>query len=1374
VVLLLTLPGLYAAGAPSGSGITPSTATPVLLLQAGHLLSNSFWGATVEPRAHLLPNEPDLVNATPVGTILWPGAVAGDLFNPFNESVGGWVKTTPHGAMRVLQWTNTSQHGTSVQAFVAWCESINCTAIFQVPGEIDNATFARDIVAYTVNQTYNATTPGLDFRPAYWEIGNEPGLWNNWGLPWSKWVYTNAINVTPIEYAWEVHNYTAQMDLANSTYTPKIIGLPGIGKGASGGNGPWSNDTIQVNGPNLSGVAIHVYPANGTTVYNQSTLPTLAQFYDSLEGTNSLGSRISVQDRATCRSLYGFGNPTCEVGGVWKPTIPTFVTEVGSSLSHDSFGPYSEGFPGALGLAVEMTQAMAYDSRNLTSVDLFASTFNTTNSWFNLTGTPRPAYMLYSSILSRLGNDVFNVNVTQDSEVSAVATVNRSDGDRVDLLVTNTELNSGVTFPSAFINATNASLGAKVRLATFTPGEPVEEWGWSGQASTLQYSNMVGTYLYNTSSPVTPAPVPIAFYPNGLPPTINVPAQSLVLFETYNAPAAPVNFSESGLRLGPSSTTPHWFLKVNGTTYDSNQATITLLLKSGSYATGGAGVLIPQAGFVLAPVQRYLPTPPSPTVVGTSPGNVTFGFVLQSAVTVSWAPAYGTVDFPPLGPDSAGVANASSREVWLNRSQSMTFEPVPVANGVFTGWSGEGSGDHGVSGGNGSFSGYGPNATVVSNGPILEQARFTPGYSVMFAEKGLPLGTPWTVWMRGFEARSTGPVATLYQVDSAPSNSWAYTVPEVRAPNATGNLTTFRVVRQEWNGTFANGTGGNVSVSGAPVVVHIEFVPVTPPYPEYPVNFLESGLPAGATWSLTFNGETSGSITSTVATFMAANTTGRGRGYEVPMVYVHGLGYRFVRGAGDATVHIHGAEVNVSVVFNRTYAVTFVETGLPTGQLWSLVVAPLSAVFSASNATTGSSMVIQMPNGTWGFHVANVSGYQFNWWDRLANVSGGRVLLHLTFTLLTPPGMRYPVTFAETGLPVGTLWTVSIALDTSWGSTTSSEASTLVVGEPNGTWGYSISNVSGYQFDWWVRSLTVHAAPLTVDVNFTAFTPPGPYYPVTFDEVGLPSDSAWHVTVRNFSGSAATPDAIVAEEHAGRYSFTTGAAGGYNVSSPLFFDVPNSSLAVTVVFRPGNFVLWNETGLGPGLTWSVRLNGSVVDAKGGWTTAYLFNGTDYRFTLPVVQGYPGGPSYVPSPRVGTFDLSGGGVTIAVRYIEATAPVTFQFTGLTGGGQYQVRLSNATALASVASYGFQEPNGTYTYDVVPPAGYFSSPSHGTVVVNGSRTLIAIAFLPIGRGPTPPFLVLVLPAAATAVVLILSGVGMFALLGAIRRRRTGAAL
>src|SRR5580658_957729 len=264
VVLLLTLPGLYAAGAPSGSGITPSTATPVLLLQAGHLLSNSFWGATVEPRAHLLPNEPDLVNATPVGTILWPGAVAGDLFNPFNESVGGWVKTTPHGAMRGLQWTNTSKHGTSVQAFVAWCESINCTAIFQVPGEIDNATFARDIVAYTVNQTYNATTPGLDFRPAYWEIGNEPGLWNNWGLPWSKWVYTNAINVTPIEDAWEVHNYTAQMDLANSTYTPKIIGLPGIGKGASGGNGPWSNDTIQVNGPNLSGVAIHVYPANGS------------------------------------------------------------------------------------------------------------------------------------------------------------------------------------------------------------------------------------------------------------------------------------------------------------------------------------------------------------------------------------------------------------------------------------------------------------------------------------------------------------------------------------------------------------------------------------------------------------------------------------------------------------------------------------------------------------------------------------------------------------------------------------------------------------------------------------------------------------------------------------------------------------------------------------------------------------------------------------------------------------------------------------------------------------------------------------------------------------------------------------------------------
>ncbi|MCI4372841.1 MAG: hypothetical protein L3K02_04270, partial [Thermoplasmata archaeon] len=220
----------------------------------------------------------------------------------------------------------------------------------------------------------------------------------------------------------------------------------------------------------------------------------------------------------------------------------------------------------------------------------------------------------------------------------------------------------------------------------------------------------------------------------------------------------------------------------------------------------------------------------------------------------------------------------------------------------------------------------------------------------------------------------------------------------------------------------------------------------------------------------------------------------------------------------------------------------------------------------------------------------------------------------------------------------------------------------------------------------------------------------------------------------------------------------------YNISTPLSFTLAGGPISITVAFQPLNRILWNETGLGPGLNWSVALDGVLVPDAGGWVTSHQFNGS-YSFSIPGVQ------DYVPTPGQGILTLTGSGATVDVRFVRATFSVTFAVTGLPNGTEYQVRLSNSSESTTLELFGFEVPNGTYTFDIAPPAGYYSTPSHGTVNVTGHPTTVSISLLPNGRGPSPPLMALVISAATVAVALGLSGTGAFMVMGAIRRRTTG---
>lgn len=133
--------------------------------------------------------------------------------------------------------------------------------------------------------------------------------------------------------------------------------------------------------------------------------------------------------------------------------------------------------------------------------------------------------------------------------------------------------------------------------------------------------------------------------------------------------------------------------------------------------------------------------------------------------------------------------------------------------------------------------------------------------------------------------------------------------------------------------------------------------------PHYPLTFTATGLPAGSNWTLVVNGTTyteplSGSVGLSVenGSFPWSSPTAP-HGFQLPY------------STGSAVVN--GSAVTVVLAFRPfSYPVTFNERGLGTGTSWSVMVGGATAPSSS-----GTSLVVNETNGTYGWTVAAVSGY---------------------------------------------------------------------------------------------------------------------------------------------------------------------------------------------------------------------------------------------------------------------------------------------------------------------------------------------------------------------------------------------------------------
>ncbi|MCI4330221.1 MAG: hypothetical protein L3K19_00010 [Thermoplasmata archaeon] len=920
--------GVVLGSGPESAQITPAgpgTINTTLSVNASSFnLSNQFWGTTVNNEVRMFRGETNAVNATPARVLVWPGAMAGEDYDPFTNTHYDTSSGTGTHAL-----TNESQ-------FVQLCKATHCIAIMQVPAEIDNATFAAKIVNYTENN--------LSFVPAYWMIGNEPELWGHWQLPWSKWASQYSGGPTPTQFGDEVLAYVkAIRTIDNST---PILGLPASGCTCGSWTfAQWIYQVLKVTGPKIQAVAFHEYPAGWLGTGDGS----LRDFYGTIQSPANIPIRM-----ASARAAVVSGCPNCSVS--------VLISELGAALSWSAYGQYAIGFSGDLSIASQITQAM---DDNLTNVDLFATELGTTNSWFGTTGHARPDYGLYTQILKHLGTQSYSVNLTGlDHTIYGIDTIAPGDQGRRDLMVVNDNITHSVAFSPQF--------------AGFPTNAPVQAWSWNGSIHPTSGNNTVWV------EPFTPNAVPHEF-PDGLPGRYTLPPQSLVLFEMYPSGGSYVRVVEHGVpaptpwyaSIGPNfytTTASNLSLLLPNGSYAAASVPISLPINGTELAP--VERLEP---FVPSPFQvsgrytnvsvNYVPQwsvdlTESPVVGGTVDPQVHWGNdSAPLTVTATPAPNYAFLRWSGWGPGSYNGADPSATlfptgrvfekarfvptdvDLWetglpKGTPWSVTIRGVTTSSSTYIIPVYEPPGSYGftvnpVPG----YRSLPENGGFIVNGSRtyveVQFVHLTPpstSYMVEFRISGLVNATPVTISVRGVNVTTVSSDPQFELING----SYAYDV---------GYVAGFHPAIV--NKTFA--------VLGGPLIVDVPFVQT-----QYQVTWVAFGTRSGLNWSVSLAGQPLAGNSSWVSVHLPNGT------YS----YAISSSANYSVNPDDGVLAIDGAPSTVTVYFNvLQFPAMFEVTGQGAPSGWSV------RLGNVTHGAASDQSSFMAPNGTYTFDVRAPPGY---------------------------------------------------------------------------------------------------------------------------------------------------------------------------------------------------------------------------------------------------------------------------------------------------------------------------------------------------------------------------------------------------------------
>ncbi len=322
------------------------------------------------------------------------------------------------------------------------------------------------------------------------------------------------------------------------------------------------------------------------------------------------------------------------------------------------------------------------------------------------------------------------------------------------------------------------------------------------------------------------------------------------------------------------------------------------------------------------------------------------------------------------------------------------------------------------------------------------------------------------------------------------------------------------------------------------------------------------------------------------------------------------------------------------------YSVTFTENGLPSGTPWTLN-------FNGTTYTTSnSSYTLLVPSGNYTY-TASSPGY--------VSVSGTVTVVSSSVYVNIPfkAQPRYLVTFNETGLPSSTLWTVILN-----GQSMSSQTNNVTFDMYNGTFDYSIVQVSGYHSVPVNGTVTVDGSHAYVSISWYTVN-----YTVTFSSSGLASGVTWGISIDGImhTSSAST---ITLSLPNGTYSYSLITVSGYTPSSYTgSFVVKSSSVTQDVVFTANTYtVVFIETGLPSGTAWSVTFNGVLKTTNSTFITFSNVSNGNYNYTVGSQSGY----LYT---HAGSVSVSNSGASITLSFVKSVtepSPVIPIVAGIVAG------------------------------------------------------------------------------------------------------------
>ncbi|MCL4323690.1 MAG: hypothetical protein M1498_04525 [Candidatus Thermoplasmatota archaeon] len=555
-------------------------------------------------------------------------------------------------------------------------------------------------------------------------------------------------------------------------------------------------------------------------------------------------------------------------------------------------------------------------------------------------------------------------------------------------------------------------------------------------------------------------------------------------------PTFPVNFTESGLAAGSA-----WYVNITGVGSSgpiiNNSYSISLQngtysysistankdyapnVYSGSVTVSGTPASIPAITFTL---QVYTA---SFTESGLSTGiwyvNLSNGmtgsadacspitFTLQNETYSYTVSTSNKLYHPSLYADNvtvSGTTSASATFIASSYPVEFTESGIPVGAVWYINITGVGSSgpvthdSYNFSLQNGTYSyfistankDYAPSShsggfTLNGNSSTIFTTFNTVNYTVTFNESNLPSGTKWYVNITG-QPGSGAITGSSYTV-SLINGSYSYTV--------------------QSQGRIYHASPGSFSVNG---LITSNSVSVSFSKVKYTVTFTESNLPSGTAWYVNLsNGDKSGAITGTSYSFSLINGS-----------------YSYTIGTTDKIYHASGGSfsangnaVQVPIAFSKVkYTVTFTETGLLSGTAWYMNLSNGQSLSSSTNTISFSAS-----NGSYTYTIATSDKiYEPSSQSGSFPMNGSSVSSAVTFSLA-----RYTVTFKESGLPSNATWYVNLSNGMKSGAIS---GTSYTFNLPNGTYSYTLGNLTGYSISSSSTSISVNGNNLSKTITFSA------------------------------------------------------------------------------------------------------------------------------------------------------------------------------------------------------------------------------------------------------------------------------------------------